>query len=73
MIEPSLVDRPNGLVVGLLAQIDPAQLRADMLGQGDDLETGLCDHIHATFLGTFLGAFLGLSPAIAFATDFGWP
>ena len=46
VIEPSLVDRLDGVVIGLLAQIDPAQLRADMLGKRADLKPGLGQHVH---------------------------
>ncbi len=53
MIEPGLVDCPNGLRVGLLAQIDAAQLRADMLGQGNDLQPALCHQVHGASSGAW--------------------
>ena len=41
MIEPGLVDRLDGLVVGLFAQVDAADFRADMFGQRNDIEGAL--------------------------------
>ena len=46
MVEPGLVDRLDGVVVRLLAQVDAADLRADVLGQRDDLEAGLGHDVH---------------------------
>ena len=49
MVEPGLVDRLDGVVVRLLAQVDAADLRADVLGQRHDLEAGFGHHVHWRF------------------------
>src|SRR5262245_23279478 len=46
MVEPGLVDGAHGLVVGPLAQIEPANFRPDMLGQRNDLEPRSCQGGH---------------------------
>jgi hypothetical protein len=38
VIEPGLVDRLDGVLIGLLAQVDAANLGADVLGKGNDIE-----------------------------------
>ena len=55
VIEPRLVDRLDGRVVRLLAQIDAAQLGTDVPGQRD----GLNRLVVTTFM-----AFLGFPPAL---------
>jgi hypothetical protein len=46
VVEPRLVDRLNGGLVRLLTQIEAADLRADVFGEGNDVELGLRDHGH---------------------------
>ncbi len=52
MIEPCLADTPDRAGIERLVQIEPADLRADMFGQRDDVEGGFgCDsHGTSSFL-----------------------
>jgi hypothetical protein len=49
MVEPSLIDRLDRVFIGLLTQIEAADLRADMLAKRNDLEPGPCHHVHWRF------------------------
>src|SRR5262249_7996399 len=49
MVEPSLIDRFDRVLIGLLTQTEAADLRADMLAERNDLEPGLCRHVHWRF------------------------
>src|SRR5206468_1583013 len=50
VIEPGLIDRLDGLVVGLVVQVQSANFRSDMLGERNNIESGFChrDHSSAT-------------------------
>src|SRR5712691_4281338 len=53
VIEPGLIDRLDGVVVGLVAQVQPADFRPDMLGERNNIESGHRDHssaFHSTLI-----------------------
>jgi hypothetical protein len=46
MIEPSLIDGAGGFFVRLFAQVEPADLGPDMLGERNDVEPRSGHHSH---------------------------
>src|SRR5262249_45125793 len=65
MIEPCLVDGANGVVVGLFAQVEPADFSADMLAERNDVEPG-SGHLVMAGFSAIIG---GLPPRFSFLRD----